>query len=358
MNVVPIRSVLPAPIYDKRHLVHLRKIGRTYYVDYMFEGRRVRESLKTDDLDVAERNRSELEFKLRAKTLRLPVQIRFETFLVEYLSFIKTQLARMNYSIQARYFGQFEQAYPGLRLAEIENRHIESFILRRNQGRPSPKTWNNVRGYFHAMLEFARNRGYVLENVAQKVRRQRNIQRSIRFLKTQEEISNLIGLFFEDALEAMVVTFIYSGLRRTEACWLTWQDVDFSARLIHVREKTVDGECWWPKTKRNRVVPISSRLLPHLERQRTNYPRSIWVFPSPEGFRWWPDNVTHRFEKVVRGAGLPWTLLDLRHTFGSQMAIKGVSLYKIAKLMGNSAQICERHYAALIPEEMHQEVEF
>ena len=34
------------------------------------------------------------------------------------------------------------------------------------------------------------------------------------------------------------------------------------------------------------------------------------------------------------------------------------SLYKIATLMGNSPEICRRHYAALVPEAMGEEVEF
>jgi hypothetical protein len=44
--------------------------------------------------------------------------------------------------------------------------------------------------------------------------------------------------------------------------------------------------------------------------------------------------------------------------FGCQLAIKGESLYKISKLMGNSSEIGQRHYAALVPEEMSDSVEF
>jgi len=50
--------------------------------------------------------------------------------------------------------------------------------------------------------------------------------------------------------------------------------------------------------------------------------------------------------------------LDFRHTFGSQLAMKGESLYKISALMGNSHEICRRHYAALIPERLADVVEF
>lgn len=55
---------------------------------------------------------------------------------------------------------------------------------------------------------------------------------------------------------------------------------------------------------------------------------------------------------------MEWTCLDYRHTFGSQLARKGESLYKIPKLMGNSPEICRRHYAALIPEMLTDTVEF
>jgi integrase len=56
--------------------------------------------------------------------------------------------------------------------------------------------------------------------------------------------------------------------------------------------------------------------------------------------------------------GLKWTCLDFRHTFGSMLAMKGESLYKISTLMGNSPEICRRHYAALVPEAMTDSVEF
>jgi hypothetical protein len=38
--------------------------------------------------------------------------------------------------------------------------------------------------------------------------------------------------------------------------------------------------------------------------------------------------------------------------------MKGQSLYKVSTLMGNSPEIARRHYAALMPEELHDAVEF
>ena len=155
----------------------------------------------------------------------------------------------------------------------------------------------------------------------------------------------------------MMATLIYAGLRRTEAIWLTKNDVDLNGRLVHVRAKTVDGEFWQPKTRRNRVVPISTALLGILAAYSPDCEGS-WFFPSPTGKRWDADNFTHVLRKTNTSHGLDWSCLDFRHTFGSHLAQKGRSLYHISELMGNSPAICRKHYAALVPEAMHDVVEF
>ena len=87
-------------------------------------------------------------------------------------------------------------------------------------------------------------------------------------------------------------------------------------------------------------------------------PDCIWFFPSPNRKRWDPDNFSQDLRKLNTDADLDWSCLDFRHTFGSHLAQKGESLYKIAELMGNSPNICRRHYAALIPELMQNTVDF
>lgn len=81
-------------------------------------------------------------------------------------------------------------------------------------------------------------------------------------------------------------------------------------------------------------------------------------FPSPEGRRWDADNFSTDLRQANADAGLSWGCLDYRHTFGSQLAMKGESLYKILTLMGNSPEICRRHYAALLHENLTATVEF
>jgi integrase len=86
----------------------------------------------------------------------------------------------------------------------------------------------------------------------------------------------------------MVATYIYAGLRREEAIWLTNDDVDLTVGrwgVIRVRAKTVEGEFWEPKTKVNGIVPISRALRTILDVYLRPAASGKWFFPSPRGKR-------------------------------------------------------------------------
>jgi len=225
------------------------------------------------------------------------------------------------------------------------------------------KTANQTRQIIGTLINWAMTqRGVRMPgdvNPAKRVQRCQEPTPVIRFLRLPQVAQQLEVLKDHPVLQAMVAMFIYAGLRREEAMWLTVHDVDLTRNLIHVRAKTVNGIYWQPKTKGSvRVVPIGTDLRGYLEKYQPAASESQWYFPSPAGKWWDPDNFSSDLREINRAAGLAWACLDFRHTFGSQLAIAGRSLHQIAKLMGNSPEICRRHYAALLPEEMHDVVEF
>jgi len=145
----------------------------------------------------------------------------------------------------------------------------------------------------------------------------------------------------------MAAVYIYAGLRREEALWLTLDDIDFKLGvygIIRVQAKTINGQFWQPKTKVNRAVPISSTLRYYLDRYRPKPSNGRWFFSSPKGCWYDTDNFSKNLRNANKKANLKWTCLDYRHTFGSQLAMKGESLYKTSSLMGNSPEICRRHF--------------
>jgi integrase len=249
---------------------------------------------------------------------------------------------------------------------QIATAEIASFVddLVRTRG-IAPKTANRYREILCRLFNWAMKQGAVKmpsdRNPAQAVTRYKERASQIRFLTLAQIGEQLGALEPSPQLQAMVAVYIYAGLRREEAVWLTRDDVNLAAGrhgIIHVRAKTVAGESWQPKTKLNRAIPVSSDLRAYLQRYVPRRSEGGWYFPSPEGKRWDPDNFCADLRAANKEAGLHWTCLIYRHTFGSHLAQKGVSLYKISQLMGNSPEICRRHYAALVPEAMADEVEF
>lgn len=236
----------------------------------------------------------------------------------------------------------------------------------RDQGL-KPKTANHYRSIIRRVINWARQE-YGLRlpnnvNPASSVRPYKESAPQIRHLTLAQIDEQLDALRFKPQLQTMVAVLIYAGLRREELLWLTTDDLDLSRRatgsgVIRVRAKTINGQSWQPKTRINRAVPVSRQLREYLDRYVVPASNAEWFFPSPRGSWWDPDNFSADLRQTNVEAGLVWTCLDYRHTFGSLLAQKGVSLYKVSVLMGNSPEICRRHYAALVPETMAEEVEF
>lgn len=352
--------------------VSLFRRNERWWARYHLNGRVFRVSLQTSNKKVAEEARLDLEVNLRrgppiaAPNLApAPAPIAPPTPVVTIQAFVDEHrdysLSIKRPKTHATDTGRLKEFLDSLdvkELALVTTSHVSRFLTRKTlKDKISPTTVLRYRETLHAFFEYGKRLGYVAFNPVSAVPRPRIPDRDVRFLRL-EDIDKLLDIVAGDRIAPLVATLIFAGLRREEACWLTWSDLDLGGKTpaLRVRAKTVDGVSWMPKTKRNRTVPISSRLLTVLR----DAPRShaTWVFASPQGHRWDPDNLSAHFRTLMKRSELSWNFLELRHTFGSQLASKGVSLLKIANLMGNSPVIAQRHYIRLMPEEMHLDVEF
>jgi integrase len=75
------------------------------------------------------------------------------------------------------------------------------------------------------------------------------------------------------------------------------------------------------------------------------------LFPAPAGGPLNLDNFRKReWSPAVDAAGVetPATPYDMRDTFASNALAAGVTVFELAKVMGTSVRMIERHYGALI----------
>jgi site-specific recombinase XerD len=270
---------------------------------------------------------------------------------------------------------QIEATFAALgvkQLHEVTTKQLNEFVsqqVKRAQERNDKDAKSRRQGWgpasvvrwresLHHYFGWALKCQYVTTNPVDGVPRPSIPQKDIIYLNPGE-IAKAIKAVTGDIVGAMIPTAIFAGPRRQELLWLTTNgDVDLERRLIHIRAKCIEGKWWFPKQKRNRVIPISAQLLPFLQQQQLKAGSGLWFFPSPEGTRWDGDNLSAHVRELMKKAGLRANFLVLRHTFGSALAQKGLSFEKIASYMGNSAKVVAAHYARLCPEDGHAEVEF
>jgi integrase len=145
----------------------------------------------------------------------------------------------------------------------------------------APKTANRYREILTRLFNWAMSQHGIKmpgdNNPGAAVERYKETAPEIRFL-TLEQIDRQLDTLQEHLqLQVMVTMLIFAGLRREELLWLTDDDLDWSAGtngVIRVRAKTIGDESWQPKTKKNRAVPISTRLKAHLDKWRLKHRNS------------------------------------------------------------------------------------
>ena len=138
-----------------------------------------------------------------------------------------------------------------------------------------------------------------------------------------------------------------TGMRRSEIGRAKWGDLRLEQKRILVPVA---------KTKRPRVIPLAAPLQEMLGTQAEQKKPGALIIPRRHEWEWEARMVLERLRKGcpdVPRARIRWNAF--RHTFGSLLAQEGVSLDKIAAWMGNSPQICRRHYAQFVPRDRHDE---
>ncbi|HVZ80892.1 MAG TPA: tyrosine-type recombinase/integrase [bacterium] len=176
----------------------------------------------------------------------------------------------------------------------------------------------------------------------------RSPQRNPRPLAPQDRdllVKNLRTGALEDQRTSLTVLFGYHcGLRVSEIANLKTEDLDLTRGLV-----TVIG-----KGDKERIVPMTDALI-HLIKLylRQERPPSAYLFTSPRHTNKaiHPDYLEGWVKKAALWAGLPQaqdlTVHVLRHSFGTQLAESGASVYEIRDLMGHSSITVSENYVKL-----------
>lgn len=148
------------------------------------------------------------------------------------------------------------------------------------------------------------------------------------------------GIYFERfrASKPLFAVALETGLRRSDLLNLRWTSLDFQNGWIRVRTQ---------KTKEDVTIPISAACRQALLECRNRPIVSDRVFLEETGSPLSETRVRRHFAiaKEIAGITRRFRFHDLRHTFASTLASRGVSLQVIAKALGHTSVKMSERYA-------------
>ena len=170
---------------------------------------------------------------------------------------------------------------------------------------------------------------------------------------SKEDFYLLVGSMKEPWLRNVVVFAALSGMRQGEILSLKWSQVDLANGMVHIESR----RDFRTKGGKRRTIPLNSgaeSLLRSLE-HRDSGGLVFTHHGAPLKSRW----VGAKLRRYVRGLGLDRKLNfhSLRHSFASWLAMDGVSIYQISRLLGHSdVSVTQDFYAHLQPDSLRDAV--
>lgn len=156
----------------------------------------------------------------------------------------------------------------------------------------------------------------------------------------QDELNRILDAC-DETERAIFATFLLTGMREEELCYLTWPDVDLRDRDNATLRVTGDGKPGFsPKDYEERMIPISRELAELLARLPR---RTTWVFPTKAGNR--QTHLLRRLKVIADAAHVTdATLHKFRHTYATRLLENGCDIVTVQKLMGHSDLDTTRQY--------------
>ena len=232
-----------------------------------------------------------------------------------------------------------------LDLRVVDGLHIEGYKARKLEEGLSRKTINNHLTVLRRMLAIAVEWG-LLQTVP-----------PVRWLKAPTPEFDFLS--FEEARRlieaadvewrAMITVAVRTGLRLGELLALRWIDVNLEAGRLVVRQAAARGVVGTPKNGRTREVPLSEDAVRALREQQ--HERGEFVFAAADGSMLTRNVCRRPLWRTCEQAGIRrigWH--KLRHSFASQLVMRGASMKVVQELLGHSTIEMTMRYAHLSPD--------
>jgi integrase len=253
-----------------------------------------------------------------------------------------SKVSKRSWQEDERRLGKVANELGRLALPDLTTADLAEFHAR--IGRTAKVEANRCIEVVKAALNKAKKWGYLPESALNPaVRVERFPEKSRERFLTRDEfprVLNAVGNEKNAYIRGVFLLILLSGMRKSEALQLRWQDVDLENRLLRIRRT---------KTGKGRTVPLTppaAQLLESLPREMEN----PWVFPGRKrGTRL--SSIKESWKRIRQEASVEdVTIHDLRRSVGSHLAMQGVGLPIVGAILGHTSPDATAIYARLQPD--------
>lgn len=201
--------------------------------------------------------------------------------------------------------------------------------------------------YFQRVAEFFAwlvERGVIRVSPAAGLVAPRPVAEVRRVFLSAQDARRLLDLCEDEALKFCLFCALHAGLRKGEVVAARPGWFDLQAGLLHVQ----NGPGFTIKDRENRTIPLTDEFREFLATYGMRKP--FMLAPDVEAgrsrYRW---DFRKRWKSHLARCELSGiTFHDLRRTFASLLVSSGVSVYKVAKWLGDGVEVVEKRYGHLV----------
>ncbi len=361
-------------------MARLYKREKIWYIDYHYKGKRIRKRTGTSKKH-AELTLIDLELKIARDELGfIKKDITIDSLIERFLEYNKTNnrvSTAKRYKAVMDHFQEFliEKKSDIVMVSQVNEGTIEEYKSFRKNIYINPngykiksdedvtestrkgarsRTINLEVGGIKYMLNLAVRWDYIKENPINGIKPLKEDDKKLFRFLTNEEIQQFLD-HTPQHLYPIYFTLLHTGMRKAEIENLTWGDIKFKLRKIHICAK----EDWNPKTG-EREIPISDELLDVLndyKSKQSSIKSKNNVFHLKNSGH--SHNLLRReLIKIAKEAEIEnfTQIHSLRHTFSSHLVMNGVDLPTVQKLLGHADIQTTMIYSHLAPNHLVESV--
>jgi integrase len=222
---------------------------------------------------------------------------------------------------------------------------------------PSPKLCNNYLIVLRGLFFVARKDRHILEDPTEGISNSK-LQNPLPDPFTLEEAERIVTDFhkhYPPSVANYIEFAFFTGMRPEESIAVQWADVDWDARTLRVqRARSFRGRVTPVKGYGARDTELSQRAVEVLKRQKafTFLKSHGFIFENPVTDEPWHENRPIRetyFEKSLKRLGIRYRgPYHTRHTYATAAIMDGIPAAWVAKQIGNSPIMIQKHYTKWI----------